>query len=94
MNIVLSKKVWMPRITQAHVEPPPITLLNKFHNGKSDKDFVKIKLSRDPTLSTSDLYECKMFLIDNGNPEEFLLFVCNFNITLAASGMLGADAKF
>ena len=35
-----------------------------------------------------------MSLFDNGKPEDFLLFVCNFNMNLAASGMLEADAKF
>ena len=49
---------------------------------------------RYPTLSTSDLYEFKMSLFDNGDLEEFLLFVRNFNTTLVASGTLEADAKF
>ena len=45
-------------------------------------------------LSTLDLYEFKMSLFENGKPEEFLLFVCNFNMTLAASGTLEAGAKY
>ena len=32
-------------------------------------------------------------LFDNGKPEEFLLFVHNFNMTLAASGTLEAGTK-
>ena len=44
-------------------------------------------------LSTSDLYEFKMSLFDNGEPEEFLLFMRNFNTALAASGILEAGAK-
>ena len=35
-----------------------------------------------------------MSFFDNGDMEEFLLFVCNFNMTLAASGTLEADAKY
>ena len=31
-----------------------------------------------------------MTLFDNSDPEEFLLFVCDFNINLEASGMLKA----
>ena len=89
-----SKKGWMTGIIQAHVEPPPIPLLKELHDGKSDKYFVKLKLRRYPTLSTSDLYEFKMSLFDNGRPEEFLLFVRNFNMTLSASGMLEAGANF
>ena len=29
-----------------------------------------------------------MALLDNGEPEEFLLFISNFNLTLETSGML------
>ena len=29
----------------------------------------------------SDLYEFKSALFDNGDPEEFLLFIRNFNMT-------------
>ena len=34
-----------------------------------------------------------MDLFDNGEPEEFLLFVRNFNMTLAASGTLAKSAQ-
>ena len=33
-----------------------------------------------------------MSLFDNGELEEFLFFVCNFNMPLAAAGMLEAGA--
>ena len=89
-----NKKGWMTGMTKPHVEPPPIPLIKEKHNGKSDKYFVKLKLLRDPTLSTSDLYEFKMSLFDNGKPEEFLLSVRNFNMNLALSGTLEADTKF
>ena len=35
-----------------------------------------------------------MPLFDNGEPEEFLLFIRNFNMTLATSGTLEAGAKY
>ena len=35
-----------------------------------------------------------MSLFNNGEPEDFLLFVPNFNVTLAASGMLEVVSKF
>ena len=35
-----------------------------------------------------------MSLFDNVKPEEFLLFVCNFNMTLTVSGTLEAGAKY
>ena len=81
-------------MTQPHVDPPPINLIKEKHYGKSDKDFVKLKLRRDPTLTMLDLYEFKMSLFDNGEPEKFLLFVRHFNMTLAASGMLEAGVKY
>ena len=80
-------------MTHPHVEPSKIPLTQETHDGKSDKYFLKLKLRSDPTSSTSDLYEFKMSLFDNRNPEEFLLFVCNFIMNLAASGMLEAGAK-
>ena len=94
MNNVWSKKVWITGTALPHVEPPSIPLIQETHNGNSDKDFVKLKLCRDPTLSTLDLYDFKIYLFDNGDPEEFLLFVRNLNMTLAASGTLEVGTKY
>ena len=44
-------------------------------------------------MSTSDLYEFKMSLFDNGETEDFLLFVRNFNMNLVVLEMLEAGAK-
>ena len=41
----------------------------------------------------SDLYEFKMIFFENGDLEEFLLFVRNFQMTLEDSGALAASAK-
>ena len=76
-----------------HMEPPPTPLIKSKHSDKSDKFFVKIILHRDPTSATSDLYELKMALLDNGNPEAFLLLVLNFNMTIDTSGMLYTATK-
>ena len=54
-----------------HIDPPPIPIIKENHDGKSDKYSVKIKLRKYPTLSTLDLYEFKMSLFDNGEPEKF-----------------------
>ena len=80
-------------MTQPHVEPPHIPLIHETYDGKSDKDFVKLKLCSYSLLLMSDLYEFKIYLFDNGKPEEFLLFVRNFNMTLAAPGTLEAGAE-
>ena len=47
----------------------------------------------DYTSSTLDLYKFNMCLFDHGKPEEFLLFLHNFIMTLVATEILGTDAK-
>ena len=76
-----------------HVEPPKIPLVKGKYDGNSDKYFVKMKLRRYPTSSMSDLYNFKMYLLDNCHTEEFLLFVRNFNIYIVASGMMEVVTK-
>ena len=49
-------------MNQPHVDPPQIILIKEKRDGKLDKYFVKLKMRRDPTLPTSDLYEFKMSL--------------------------------
>ena len=53
----------------------------------------KIKLRRYPTSEKSDLYELEMTLFDNGETDQFLLFVRNFQMTLKYSGALTDSAK-
>ena len=65
----------MTGMTQPHADTPFIPLIKENNDGKSDKDFVKLKLRRYPTSPMSDLYEFKMSLFVNGEPEEFF---CSF----------------
>ena len=78
---------------QVHTEPPPTPQIKGKYDGKSDKFFVKLKLHRDTTSGTSDLYEFRMSLFDNGELEEFLLFVRKFNMNILASGTLETGTK-
>ena len=80
----------MTGVNHPHVEPPPIPLIQETYDRKLDKYFIKLKLRRDHMSSTSDLYELKMSLFENGEPEEFLLFVRNSNMTLTESWTLEA----
>ena len=80
-------------VLQVHVDSPQTLLIKIRHDDKLDKDFVKLKLRRDPTSENLDLYELKTDFFDNGKPEAFLLFVHNFNITLEAPVMLEPNAK-
>ena len=93
MKNVSHKKIWNLGMTQVHVEHMTIPLIKGKFDDKKDNYFVKLKLCRDPTSRTSDLYEFNMSLFDNGDPEEFLLFVRSFNMTLTVLGTLEAVAK-
>ena len=84
---------WNRGTLKVHVDPPPIPLIKSKNNNKLDKYCVEIKFRRGPTSENSDLYEFIMALFDNGKPEEFLLFVRNFSMTLEASGTLAAGAN-
>ena len=93
MKNVLHKKGWGVDTNPSHVEPPPIPLIKETSTGKSDGYYVKLKLLRDPTSSTLDIYELMLSLFDHGEPEDFLLFVRNFQMTLAATGTLETEAN-
>ena len=75
------------------MDPPPIPLIKSRNSEKSDKCCVKIRLHRDKTSQKSDPYELKMALFDNGEMEEFLLFISNFNTTIEESGTFVANAN-
>ena len=80
-------------VVKVNLEPPLIPLIKINHNDKSENGYVKVKLRRYLTSPRSDLYEFEMALFDNGQPEDFLLFVCNFNMTMEESEMTGKDVK-
>ena len=78
---------------EQHVDPPLTPLIKSLHGDKLDKDCDKLTLRRDPTSDKSDIYEFKMDLFKNGNPEELLFFVCNSNMTHAAEVTLETATK-
>ena len=80
-------------MTQVHVDPTPIPLLKIKYYSKSDTYFVKLKLIRALTSSTSDLSKLKISLFYNVYPEEFFLFVRNSSMTLVTLGNLWAGVK-
>ena len=75
------------------MEPNPISLIKSKHGNKSEEDFVKPKLCRDTTSSSSDLYKFHTVLFDTGELEEFLLFMENFNMNFVVSWMLTTGKK-
>ena len=93
MNNGLHRNKRIVVVAEQHLDPPHTPLVKINRDDKSDKDFVKLKLNRDPTSGKSGLYEFKIALFLIGKTEEFLLFVCNFKMTLEASGTLETAAK-
>ena len=93
MKNVSHKKVWGADTNPAHVEPPQIPLVKEIYTGKSDVDYVKLKLRRDPTSSTSYIYEFIMSLFDHCCPKEFPLFMQNFQMNLAVTGTTETEGK-
>ena len=77
-----------------NVEPTQIQLIQSKNDDKYDRYFINIKLRRDPTSEKLNLYELKMAFFDNNDPEELLLFVCNFNMTLKKSVTLQLAQRF
>ena len=73
------------------MDTPRILRIKGKNDEKPDKYCVKFKLRRDLTSQKSDVYELKMTLFDNRNPEELLLFIINFNMNIDASGKLVAS---
>ena len=78
MRNVFHNKGWGVETNPNHVEPPPNPIIKETSTGKSDGDYVKLKLRRDPTSSVSDLYELRMSLFDHGDPEEFFCLFGTF----------------
>ena len=93
MKNVSHKKSWNVGAVQVHVDPPTTPLIKIKHDDNSDKYFVKLELHRDLRSDKSDLYQLKIALFENGDTEDFLLFVRKPNTTIEASGMLGMAAK-
>ena len=68
MKIFVHNKCWISRTGHIHVDPLPIPLIKRKAETNSDKIYVKIKLHRNHTLETSDMYEFKMALLDKDYP--------------------------
>ena len=80
-------------MNQSHVELPLIPLIIVINDGESDKKIVNLKFCGYPKSSTSDLYEFRVSVFDNGNPEGFLLFMSNFNMNLAVTRIMDTGTK-
>ena len=93
MKKFLHNKEWNAGKVQVNIDQPQVTLIKSTKDDKPDKYFVKMIFCRDLKSEKLDLYEFKMVLFDNGEPEEFLLFIWNFNMNLEASGTFKSGKK-
>ena len=75
MKNIYHKKSCHTGAVKTHLDPPPLHLIKSNLDSKMERDDVKVKLCRNPTLEKLYMYEFKMFLFDNGKPEDFLLFI-------------------
>ena len=81
MKYVSHKKGWSRFAVHIHVDPPPIPLIKSKNDEKIDRYCVRINCVGILSQKTY-LCEFKMALFENGNPEEFLVFVCNLQMML------------
>ena len=89
MKNLSTKKKWLSGNIQFQADPSPIPLINsETQRKKTEIDCNKVKLRKKPASSMSGPYEYKVALFENGEPEEFLLFIREFRKTLRANGVM------
>ena len=69
MKNVSQKKGLILGTNTADVELPLVPLIKETYTCNPDKLLVNIKLRRDHTSSTSDIYKFEIYLFDHGEPE-------------------------
>ena len=93
MNNISHNKIWRTGALQIHMESTPIPLIKSKNDDKSDKDSEEINCISILLQKNSIFMKFKTPLFDKVDPEEFLLFVSNFQLTLKDSVALAASAK-
>ena len=93
MKIVSHRIRWLLEVIQVNVNPPPIYLIIWYIERKTEKYFIKIKLHRNYTSVMSDVYEYKMTLFENWEPEEFLQMIWNYETSIRSPGDTSETGK-
>ena len=93
MKSVFHKKNCNWGSIQVYANLPLIMLFKSNNDTRLDNYCVRIKLRRDTMWEKSYIYEFKMALFVSGEAEEFLLFVCNLQMTLEASRTIADGVK-
>ena len=60
MGKVSHNNIWRTGAVQIYVEPPPIPLIKSRIGLKTERDYVKIRLRRNPTSENLDIHEFKI----------------------------------
>ena len=88
MKDISDKKSYHTGAVKIHVDTHPNPQIKGKIGLKTERYYVRIKLHRNNTSEKSGIHELKMALFDNGDPEELLWFIQNYEMMLEASGTL------
>ena len=77
---------WLSADVQARIEPPPIPLIKVELEEERTSKIIRVKIRINPDSSMSETYEFKMARLKNGQPEDFLRPMKNFNIAINGRG--------
>ena len=73
---------WFIADVQAHIDRPPIPLINIYLEELHATNIINVKIWRKPSQATSETYKANMFKFDNVQLEEFLELLRNFIIAI------------
>ena len=85
--------VWLIAEVQAWIKPPPITLVKREPDEFNNYDIINIKMRRNPSDASSEMYELKIVTFDHKQPEELLQLVKNFKREVDETGTTTESEK-
>ena len=87
MKKLSTKNNYLSGDIMACVEPPHIPLIKQYPEKiKKESNYVNIKLHRNPVTELYEIYETKLVLFENGEPEDLLILIFNLKKTLKYKG--------
>ena len=84
---------WISAEVQAHIDPPPIPIIKKDPPEFNEYDIINIKMRQNPSDAASEMYKLNIVTFENGQPEDFLQLMKNFNIEVDGTGTATAAEK-
>ena len=84
---------WLSADIQAGVEPPPIPLIKLELDDERTIYIIKVKMRRNISLAASKTYNINMNTLDDGQPEEFLSLLKNFNNATDGTGATNSSGR-